>query len=385
MDAFADNNKSKQVINGYEESESAVVPEYAAVDQLNMNDSQIYTDINLKSESNDSGPAAKSTKCRVRYALVAAAILASVVFLTMFVILITVLALRDTPQAKNNENMSNSQTCKEQLDAVNKRIDFLNSSNIIISSAYSSNDLLGVTPGYPRLQPSCAAILEQNISRTSDYYFVRSRSWQLRSVYCDMKRTCGDITGGWMRVAMLDVQNCPLELKQKTFNGNRTTCVVREKAGGCTSIFYSSLDIPYSRVCGQIRAYKIGTPDDFFRYHGIQGGINGVYLDGISITVDNFTSRAHVWSLVAGLSCSDRSPPSFVGNNLACEASPHCARQALCGPLLWKSQQYGRNVSSWFKELPFPHVISDIEVRVCRDQERSDEDWGLTTLELYVQ
>ena len=38
-----------------------------------MNDIQIYTDITLKSESDDSGPAAKSTKCcRVRYTLTAA-------------------------------------------------------------------------------------------------------------------------------------------------------------------------------------------------------------------------------------------------------------------------------------------------------------------------
>ena len=68
-----------------------------------------------------------------------------------------------------------------------------------------------------------------------------------------------------MKVAMLDVQNCPLEMKQKTFNRNITTCVVRENDRGCTSIFYSSLDIPYSRVCGRIRAYKIGTPDGFTR------------------------------------------------------------------------------------------------------------------------
>ena len=51
-----------------------------------------------------------------------------------------------------------------------------------------------------------------------------------------------------MGVSMLDIQNCPLELRQKTFKGNITTCVVREDDRGYTSIFYSSLDIPYSRV-----------------------------------------------------------------------------------------------------------------------------------------
>ena len=126
------------------------VPEYAAVDQLNKNDIQIYSDINLKSESDDSGPAAKSTKCRVRYALAAAAHIAGVAFLTVFVIVIVILALRDVPQAMNNGNMSSTQTYNERLDSLNKRIDFLNASNVLISSAYS-NDLYGVTPGYPRL------------------------------------------------------------------------------------------------------------------------------------------------------------------------------------------------------------------------------------------
>ena len=127
----------------------------------------------------------------------------------------------------------------------------------------------------------------------------------------------------------------------------------------------------------------MGTPDAFVRMDGVQGGIDGNYLDGISITVNNFTSRTHVWSFVAGLSCSDNLP-TFVGSGLACETPSHCAERELCGPLLWRSQQYGRNVSSWFKELPFPHV-SDIEVRVCRDQMRFDEDLAITTFELYVQ
>ena len=56
-----------------------------------------------------------------------------------------------------------------------------------------------------------------------------------------------------MRIAMLDVQNCPLELKQTTFNDDNITIFVeREKNRGCTSIFHSSWDIPFSRVCGEI-------------------------------------------------------------------------------------------------------------------------------------
>jgi len=56
----------------------------------------------------------------------------------------------------------------------------------------------------------------------------------------------------------------------------------------------------------------------------------------------------------------------------------------LCKPLIWESQQYQRNVSSWLKQLPFRHV-ADIEVRICRNQMRQDEDLAITTLDLYVQ
>ena len=141
-----------------------------------------------------------------------------------------------------------------------------------------------------------------------------------------------------MRVAMLDVQNCPLELKQEIFYGNITTCVVRENNRGCTSIFYSSLDIQYKK---KIRAYKIGTPDGFWRMQSLQDVINRNYLNGISITVNTSTNRAHVWSFVTGeFSCN--SQPSFVDNDFAlcfvCDLSPHCDFQTLCGPLLWKSQ-----------------------------------------------
>ena len=154
---------------------------------------------------------------------------------------------------------------------------------------------------------------------------------------------------------------------------------MREDDRGCTSIFYSSLDSPYSRICGQIRAYKIGTPDGF-RWQPV----NRNYLDGVSITLSTSTSKTHVWSFAAGrLSCTDNKP-SFIGNNFACDMSPYYPLETLCEPLLWKSQQYGTNVSSWLKELLFP-LVSDIEVRVCRDQMRFDEDLAITTLEFYVQ
>ena len=148
-----DKNKSGgHFTNDQEKSESAE-SEYAEVAQLKMNESQIYTDMSLKSESGGSGPAANFTKCCiVKYALAAAILLAGVAFLTMFIILFLKVSSLEIYHAINNEGMSsnNSQSCTEQLNAIEKRIDFLNSFNISISYVHSS-DLFGVTPGYPSL------------------------------------------------------------------------------------------------------------------------------------------------------------------------------------------------------------------------------------------
>ena len=71
---------------------------------------------------------------------------------------------------------------------------------------------------------SCSDILHHTPSSSSGYYLVRSSTGQVTSVYCDMTRTCGSITGGWMRVAELDVNNCPTGLIPRSFN-RRKTCI----------------------------------------------------------------------------------------------------------------------------------------------------------------
>ena len=73
---------------------------------------------------------------------------------------------------------------------------------------------------------SCADILRFNPASSSGYYTFRSSTGQLTSVYCDMTRTCGSITGGWMRVAELDLYNCPAGLRSELFNGIKT-CILK--------------------------------------------------------------------------------------------------------------------------------------------------------------
>ena len=180
--------------------------EYIELDPSKINESSKHTFV-----SSNSLPVAQVENCltahlkkfKLLYAFTGVVCLISLIFLILFIILFVKVA---TPES-TNPTVTNTQSV----------------SNNDLLQVYN-NYLLGIVPVFSDLPPSsCAAILEQNSSSTSGYYFVRSTSVQLRSVYCDMKRSYGNITGGWTRVAMLDVQNCPFKMQQKIFNDNIAT------------------------------------------------------------------------------------------------------------------------------------------------------------------
>ena len=188
-----------------------------------------------------------------------------------------------------------------------------------------------------------------------------------------------------MRVAKLDLNHCPHGLKSMSFNNNEIqTCVVNNDEAGCTSLDFSTFDIHYTKVCGQIRAYQIGTPDGF---HGDQrtniqtANIADNYLDGISIT----SNQQHIWSFAAGrCNCSGRNKPNFITGDWGCDKILSCQTGMFCEPLLWLSQTCGETTSPWF----FKNVVNSaasVEMKFCRDQEREDEDLAINILELYVQ
>ena len=113
---------------------------------------------------------------------------------------------------------------------------------------------------------TCSDIWKLNSHSASGEYILRTASGLWRNVYCNMTMTCGNTTAGWMRVAQLDINNCPPGMRKKNFYGTQT-CVVSEDARGCTSVLYHSFGIPYSKVCGKVRGYTIGTLDGLhYRY-----------------------------------------------------------------------------------------------------------------------
>ena len=148
---------------------------------------------------------------------------------------------------------------------------------------------------------SCAAL---SSSSPSGYYWVRA----CVRVYCDMARSCGGVTGGWMRVAYLDMTNsghqCHSNLTQRTSAQNPRTCIKPESSKGCASVKFPPNGVSYSSVCGRILGYQIGTTNGFANTDSARGmqTINDIYVDGVSLTHGN--PRQHIWTFAASLTTS---------------------------------------------------------------------------------
>ena len=266
--------------------------------------------------------------------------------------------------------------------------------------------LAGLHPSFPTT--SCTALPP---SSPSGYYWVRASNGFAVRVYCDMTRSCGGVTGGWMRVAELDMTNsshqCPSGLRQRT-DSNKRTCVRNSDSRGCSSVTFSSATLEYSRVCGKVIAYQSGTADTFAGHSNPTIDTN--YLDGVSLTHGN-NPREHIWTFVASLHedtthailncpCTTRTrfgsqPPAFVGNDYFCDTGVRGTALvgifygadplwdgAGCGP---RSTCCDLNNPPWFyKQLPQP-TTDDIEMRVCRDEDASNEDIAIEMVEIYIQ
>ena len=170
---------------------------------------------------------------------------------------------------------------------------------------------------------------------------------------------------------------------------------------GCRATTYSTGD-QYSKICGRVIGYQVGTPDAFnMNNRSITG------FDGVTITYG--TQRTHVWSYVAGQSdtrnipsdcpCSSSQaamPPQFIGDNYYCESgNPSNIRstsQFFSNDPLWDGQQCegtcctgAKSSSPWFSvRLPAP-TADTIKVSICLDQRTSDEDIPVELIEMYVQ
>ena len=259
---------------------------------------------------------------------------------------------------------------------------------------------------------SCAALPP---SSPSGYYWTRTSIGSIVRMYCG----CGEATRGWRRVAELDInssQQCPSPLRERIDNTIRSCGTDSDSDSDshalCASIMFPTNSSTYSKVCGKVRAYQVGSPDSF----GGRGGqtsndIDTNYLDGVSLT--HGSPRQHIWSFAAALHevdthpsencpCINRDqassatrPPAFVGNDYFCDTASSGrfnSRTFYSDDPLWDGAGCGPlndcctfNNPPWFyKQLP-QSTTDSIEMRVCRDQDTGNEDIAIELIEIYVQ
>ena len=236
------------------------------------------------------------------------------------------------------------------------------------------------TLGRSRFVPahSCQAIHIFQPSSTSGYYWVVSSNGSSVHVYCDMTKSCGNVTGGLTRVAMLNNENRrQLCTDNFTTTNENTRCIRSTPMAGCSSIVFPVMNIPYSHICGTVQAFWFGTPEGFTGSQRSSSTINGNYVDGISLTYGT-SSRTHIWTIIAvkeeiNQDCPGE-VPGYVGNHYSC-----LNNEFLC------TSSSSLCYSPFFRLLQ-QLVTQDIELRLCRDQHRDHNHEGiyLVNLEIYV-
>ena len=290
----------------------------------------------------------------------------------------------------------------------------MNKSNANIQAMMSQLHLLrlpGSTPSHPAA--SCREIKELSPTAPSGHYWLRGTGDSSVHMYCDMSRSCGGITGGWMPVTKLNMTNsnhtCPAGLKLLTTP--KRLCAMNIDRG-CSSATFNLHGIRYTHVCGKIIGYQQKSPDAFVRYYWNRSlTIDDQYVDGISLT-HGHNPRKHIWTFAAALhevitshrelicpctnihNTASIPIPPYVGSDYFCDTGSESTFQFIFYPNdpLWDGQGCGRlntccsfNNPPWFmKELP-SSTSDDIEMRLCADSPRTDEDINFETVDLYVQ
>ena len=248
---------------------------------------------------------------------------------------------------------------------------------------------------------SCKDIKTAHPNSPSGYYYVNSHN-----IYCNMGELCGQ-DGGWTRIAYLDMtENCPPGL-QELITGGIRVCRREGTTVGCRSNKFQTNGISYSQICGKVVGYQKETTDAF---ETTTNDINGVYLDGVSIT--RGSPRQHVWSYVAGYrsninslstcpcntgAANTNTVPSFVGEHYYCESgtdSTPSIGQVYTADPLWDGNNCpsneapcctGTGLPWFFRDYGNATITDYIELRVCGSHGYENEDTPVQLYEIYVK
>ena len=181
---------------------------------------------------------------------------------------------------------------------------------------------------------------------------------------------------------------------------------------GCFSTIFTTYNVTYNKICGQVRGYQKGVTVAFWGTTESAKSINGHYVAGIPITLGN--PRKHVWTYAAGASddgnfdasifncpCAaipgPADSPAFVGNHYYCESGSTGGlnyNAIFTSDALWDGNgcHHDNNNCCTNPDMPwffrqFASSMHDyLEARICRGHPTSgQEDTLVESIELYVQ
>ena len=228
-----------------------------------------------------------------------------------------------------------------------------------------------------------------------------------------------DGEGGWTRVGYLNMTQsgatCPTGLTQKNFTNIDHPVCGRESIGDisyCASTNFSTKELTYHKVCGQVRGYQFNHIDAFYSFSA-HNNIDSPYIDGVSIT-HGTNPRNHIWTYIGGLyedgasitACPCNTGYSggvnvtatFIGSHYYCESGlnpgvPFSPVLYATDPL-WDGQQCDGPESTccpanskmpWFYRSLDTQTTDNIELRICSNRGVTEEDVPIDIMELYIK
>ena len=266
---------------------------------------------------------------------------------------------------------------------------------------------------------SCYDILQLNPTAPSGYYNITLSNGSQVEVYCDMEGSDCDGEGGWTRVTFVNMSepgsSCPPGLVQYDSIFNTSLCWINNGTifDGCNSTFFSTYDLKYTKVCGQVRGYQYGYLGAFYCYINNYTCFNSqINTFGVTLTYSK-NPRKHIWTYAGGwyeqgtdsfhCPCNNGSQYMnytipFVGNDYYCESGHGVGEYDWVlypNDPLWDGEDCpGRETTCctspkmpWFVKTLNETVNNDIELRSCGFNYHQISVWGtpLDLVELYIK
>ena len=237
----------------------------------------------------------------------------------------------------------------------------------------------------------------------SGYYMILASNGSAIKVYCDMKKTCGNISGGWMRVTSLDMKEssakCPSSLCLNT-SAPRTCrrCYVKGKITFTSETYH--VGVPYSKICGRLIAYQVGIPNGY-------SFVRSLGVDGVTLTYGN--PEKNVWTFIAATGDRDKSAcpcinprnsripklPATLSNHYFCDTAsnePSEQGKFYSQNQLWdgsgcqgKNQCCSMNTPPWFYRKLSISTTEPIVMKVSLNDPPMIEDLAIEMIDIYVQ